>query len=253
LRGLVEQSPFSEKEHREKVLVVPASVGVPILVSYAQAEDPRWLGLYQRFYPKLPRFITRKLGSPYPTTHSVNCAITALGFYGTNAADAVAALLKLEAAKPQFVQERVITALGNIGPPASNAIPMLVTHFQSGPTVLASSATLALGKIDSRGERTGPLLVSVLNTPPIQFNALQALSLMAKNEPKWIPEIWRAAENTSSAWFFRDTVSRLHSLGALTEERVGVIASKAGHPDPNWRSAPACGTPKPTPTSRCLI
>lgn len=135
LRDVISQDRFGGPQDKEKILVVPPRVGVPILIRFTQAQDPRWRGWYQRFYPRLPQFITRRLGPPKSNVAIVLKAIRALGYYGSDAHPAVPHLLKLDPNAQAFpcssvVQHAVVNALGEIGPGASNAIPMLITRLQ---------------------------------------------------------------------------------------------------------------------------
>lgn len=250
LRTLMQQDRFGGKEGKEKTLVVPPHVGVPILIRFTKAQDPRWRGWYQRFYLRLPQFITRRLGPPKSNASAVQRAVMALGYYGPEARDAVPQLLNIEAtAKSQPLQNAAIYSLGEIGPAASNAIPMLITHFQSRSPWFSEPAVLALAKIDLRGERSGALLVAslesgyMLHSYYVQGGALGALGRMAANEPKWIREIWRVTENAlnSNPPLNPGLVSRgaacLHSLKALDASRVKVICSHSERSEPAVRQS----------------
>ena len=250
LRSLLEQDRFGGREDKQKILAVPSHVGVPILVRFTKAQDPRWRGWYQRLYPKLPQFITRRLGPPKSNASAVQRAVMALGYYGPDAHRAVPQLLNLEAtAKSQLLQNAAIYSLGEIGPGASNAIPMLITHFQSRSPSAAAPAVLALGKIDSRGERSGALLVAALENGYMQHSyyaeggPLGALGRMAANEPKWIEEIWRLTESSLkpnsllNPGFVSRGAARLHTLNALDASRVKLICSHSERDEPSVRQS----------------
>ena len=249
LRDVISQDRFGGPEDKHKILVVPPRVGVPILIRFMQAQDPRWRGWYQRFYPNLPQFITRRLGPPKSNAGVVLKSIRALGYYGADAHSAVPQLLKLEAEanatgpRPtSLFQQSALEALGEIGPGASNAIPMLIARFQSRSYV--SGVVRAMAKIDLRGERTGVMRASVLNELSFQYRgALEALAAMAVHESKWIPEIWRATENAlardskMTARFVPRAAACLHRLGALDAARVEMICSHGDRDDPMVRQS----------------
>ena len=114
LLGLVGQDTFGGKEMREKILLVPARVGVPILTRFTQAQDSRWRGWYQRVYPRLPRSIAQRLGPPKTSDAAVLRAVMALGYYGPEAQESVPQLLKLNATTTsQLVHQALLTTLGN--------------------------------------------------------------------------------------------------------------------------------------------
>ena len=243
---------FGGKEHREKVRQVPAAVGVPILIRLSEAQDARWRGWYQRLYPRLPRFITRRLGPPKSSDAVVVRAVMALGYYGPEAREAVPQLLKLNGAAArsgvlgQNLSHSVLTTLGDIGPEASNAVPSLALQLQTGSVFVASMAIVALGKIDLRGERTGAALVSVLDRPVLQLRAVDALAGMATNDPRWISDIWRAVENSSQPEMISQGAHRLHDLHALDATRVQAIMARGSSDDPKIRSGVADALFHPT-------
>ena len=258
LRNVISQDRFGGEANKQKILAVPPRVGVPILIRFTQAQDPRWRGWYQRFYTKLPQFITRRLGPPKSNAGMLLKSVRALGYYGADAHSAVPQLLKLEAGANSPVpgtftplQQAAVETLGAIGPGASNAIPVLVTRFQSRSYGIGVAGAMA--KIDLRGERTGALLVSHLTgdemtaAPIGRFffdnGALGALASMAVHEPKWTHEIWRTTEmalspdSKATAGFVPRAAACLQRLGALDAARVKVICNQSQHADPMVRQS----------------
>lgn len=241
LLRLIKQDRFGGKEDREKVRVVPAAVAVPILTRFSEAQDSRWRGWYQRVYPRLPRVIVQRLGPPKSSEGAVFKTVMALGYYGPEARAAVPQLLKFNAATncSLLMHQALMTTLGDMGPAASNAIPALTLHVQSGSLLLAGMAATALGKIDPKGERSGAVLVSVLGTPNVQLKALDALTVMATNDARWISDIWQATTNSFSPAMIMQGSYRLQGLHALDAARVQALMARSSSDDPIIRRAMA--------------
>jgi hypothetical protein len=253
LRSLMEQSSFGGTNDRNNVLRVPARVGVPILTRYTEAQDSRWRGWYQRLYPKLPRFITRRLGPPQRKDLLVTRSVMALGYYGPEAHRAVPRLLQMEAAtSSQMLRPWIFRTLEAIGPRASNAIPMLITHLKSGSSSDAFGAGLALGRIDFKGEKSGALLVSALEAYPPNpfyyhgFDPLVPLRHMAANEPRWINEVWQTAEKSQNRPLFPRGVRFVCDCGALDDSRMAVILSRTASGEAEVRQGAAVALQFPT-------
>src|SRR6185295_3252762 len=104
-RFLRDQDRSGESENRKRIVAVPARVGVPILAEFTKAQDPRWRGWYQRMYPRLPQFITRRLSKPKSNANMVSASMIALGYYGAEARDAVPELMRFALSpSPTFEQ-----------------------------------------------------------------------------------------------------------------------------------------------------
>jgi hypothetical protein len=253
LRNVMEQGPsFGSTNDRNRVLVVPARIGVPILTRYTEAQDGRWRGWYQRLYPKLPRIVTRRLGPPKSKDVLVVRSVIALGFYGEDAHSAVPRLLQMEAAATSpNARPLIFRTLGSIGPRASNAIPMLMTKVKNS-TADASSAAMALGTIDVKGEQSGALLLSTLEILPTgvrtfyYFDPLVPLSRMAAHEPKWINEVWDATEKSQNRSLFPRGVRFVCEFGPLEEKRFATILSRTVSDDAAIRRSGAAALEFPT-------
>lgn len=236
LLGLLQQSSFGGKEDRGKVLLVPAAVAVPVLTRWTEAQDSRWRGWYQRLYPRLPRVVAQRLGPPKSSETGVLRAVMSLGYYGPEAREAVPQLLKLNATTTsQLLHQALLTTLGDMGPAASNAIPALTLHVQSGSAFVAGMAATALSKVDPRGDRSGAVLVSVLQTPILQLKALDALTVMATNDARWIAHIWQATKHSPRPEMIVQGAYRLQSLHALDATRVQVLMARSSSDDPTIR------------------
>jgi hypothetical protein len=249
--NLMGRTSFGGVGDREKVRRVPATVGVPILIRLTEAQDSRWRGWYQRLYPRLPRFISRRIGPPKSNATIVVRAVMALGYYGPAAREAVPQLLKLNGGATsgvlgQLLSQPLLTTLGEIGPDASNAVPALMLQLQTGSTYIASMAVTALGRIDHRGERSGAMLVSLLHRPVLQLSALQALSRMASNDTRWIPDIWRAIEISSHPEMISQGAHQLHGLRALDATRVQALVARGSSDEPMVRAGVASALFYPT-------
>lgn len=260
-RDVMGQNSFGGPNDRQKVLLVPSHVGVPVLTRYTEAQDPRWRGWYQRIYPKLPRFITRRFGIPQSTEGLVLRSVMALGYYGPEAHPALPRLLQMESSNTTstMVRHQIIQTLGSVGRAASNAVPMLITHFTSDPS-LAWAAASALGTIDHKGEKSGALMVASLEKPPKwanvyynYFNPLSPLRQMAMNEPKWINEVWLVVEKGANHWLLPRGVQFVHGFGALDDARFAVIMERANSADAERRRSAAASLQYPTERALTVV
>lgn len=257
------QNSFGGTNDRQKILLVPSQVGVPVLTRYTEAQDPRWRGWYQRIYPKLPRFITRRFGVPQSKENLVLRSVMALGYYGPAAHPAVPRLLQMESnnATSTMLRQQIIYTLGSVGPAASNAIPMLILNFNSG-TLLARAASAALGPIDRKGEKSGTLLIASLAKSPSRAigyynynyaDPLIPLRQMATNEPKWISEVWLAIEKSTNHSLLPRGVQFVHGFGALDDARFAVVLEQASSNDVERRQSAVAALQYPTERASTVV
>ena len=148
---------------------IPMPVAVQALTELVEDNTSSLTAWYDRTYPRLPGILQNLLPKPIDRRKVVQAAIMKLGTFGSNAAPAVPALLRIYQSTNFFVRVHATQTLGRIGPAASNAIPVLLHEFRPTNTFSPEGVAAALVHIDPTGDCTALVWGNLLQRPEEAF------------------------------------------------------------------------------------